>query len=221
MVLAVALAHIEASVVVYLREALVDARAVFPDHLREPVPLLSKQQLQAASGNVPSLLGLELVRELTALAVLAAAAVGFSRRRGEFGGMFLVGFGLWDIFYYVFLKAQIGWPASLATWDVLFLIPVPWLAPVWAPLLVATTLTIAGLATLARPVRRMSARSRLGCWIVILSGACLILVSFCWRWRQGIGRMPARFDWPWFMAGWILMVVGMVWMLSRPSRPRL
>ena len=46
---------------------------------------------------------------------------------------FIAGFGVWDLTYYLFLKLLIGWPASVWTWDVLFLIPVPWAAPVLAP----------------------------------------------------------------------------------------
>jgi hypothetical protein len=42
-------------------------------------------------------------------------------------------FGIWDLFYYVWLKVCLGWPSSLLTWDVLFLIPVPWVGPVLAP----------------------------------------------------------------------------------------
>ena len=59
------------------------------------------------------------------------------------------------------------------------------------------------------------------CSVAALAGICLILVSFCWRWHEAIGRVPTRFDWPWFLAGWILLTAGLIWMLSRPSRPRL
>ena len=44
-------------------------------------------------------------------------------------GYFLLSFGIWDVFYYVFLKVLIGWPESLLTWDVLFLIPLTWVGP--------------------------------------------------------------------------------------------
>jgi hypothetical protein len=38
---------------------------------------------------------------------------------------FLIAFGVWDIFCYVFLKLLISGPASLWTWDILFLLPNP------------------------------------------------------------------------------------------------
>ena len=46
-------------------------------------------------------------------------------------GTAAIAFGVWDIFYYVFLKAICGWPHSLADWDILFLLPLPWWGPVW------------------------------------------------------------------------------------------
>ncbi len=51
--------------------------------------------------------------------------------------LFFFAFGIWDIFYYVWLWLTIRWPASLVSMDVLFLIPVPWLSQVWFPLLVS------------------------------------------------------------------------------------
>jgi hypothetical protein len=61
--------------------------------------------------------------------------------------LFLWSFAVWDICYYAGLWITVGWPPSLATPDVLFLIPVPWFSQVWFPLLVsALTLTAVLLA---------------------------------------------------------------------------
>ncbi|WP_205006560.1 hypothetical protein, partial [Escherichia coli] len=46
---------------------------------------------------------------------------------------FLWIFAIWDLFYYITLKILINWPPSLKTIDCLFLIPYPWIAPVWIP----------------------------------------------------------------------------------------
>jgi len=222
-VLAGALAHTEASVVVYLREALVPARlAAFDASVaREAIPLLSPEQLRAAGGNIPSLWPLEMARELAPLLVLLAAAAGLRRRRGDFTGLFLLGFAVWDILYYAALKLLMGWPASLATWDVLFLIPVPWVAPVWAPLAVAATLLVAALALLKRPDRRITSAGRAGAAIAMLAGTALILASFLMRCRDAVGGVPAAFDWPWFAAGWLLAAAALAWVVSRPLVPRL
>ena len=58
------------------------------------------------------------------------ATVGSAAGRTAVGkfAFFLFLFGVWDIFYYIWLKVFLHWPASLLTWDVLFLIPVPWVA---------------------------------------------------------------------------------------------
>ena len=61
---------------------------------------------------------------------------------------FAIAFGLWDISFYGFLKLMIQWPESLSTWDILFLIPLPWVGPVWAPVLVALTMIVCGLISL-------------------------------------------------------------------------
>ena len=50
---------------------------------------------------------------------------------------FLWTFSVWDIFYDVWLRLTIGWPISFINSDVLFLLPVPWVAQVWFPILVS------------------------------------------------------------------------------------
>jgi len=221
LLLAAALAYVEADVVVYLREVLVPLRrAHFPAALREPLPLLNLQQLAEAGPQVASFHTLEQVRELAALAVLAAMAAALKRRKGEAWAFFLVSFALWDFLYYAFLKALMGWPASLSTWDVLFLVPVPWVAPVWAPLAVSATLLLAGVISLATAGREMPTKVKLTAGLMALAGAALVLASFLLRARQAVGGVPKRFDWPWFLAGWLLGSVGLLWLAMRPSRRR-
>jgi hypothetical protein len=221
-VLALAMAYVEASVVVYLRQAMAAAREVhFPDSVREPLPLLSLEQLKQAGPEVESLLRFEVVREVAAVLVLLAAAYGFRRRRGEVAGFFLLGFAVWDIFYYVFLKLMLNWPASLGTWDVLYLIPHPWVAPVWAPLVVSGTLLVIGLIVLSRggagptPGRRAAAAGML-----VLVGVGLVLASFFLRADEAMRAVPDRFDWPLFLAGLLVGLAGAACWLARPSTAR-
>ena len=65
-------------------------------------------------------------------------------------GYTAVAFGVWDIFYYVFLWLFAGWPASLFDQDILFLIPLPWWGPVVSPALLAALMVVAGAAAMAR-----------------------------------------------------------------------
>lgn len=219
--LAAALAYVEASVVVYLRELIVPIRRVhYPDALRQALPLLTPAQLAEAGPEIARFLHLERVRELATIAVLAAMAVGFRRRRGQGLCLFLIGFAVWDVFYYVWLKVLMGWPGSLATWDVLYLVPIPWVAPVWAPLVVSATLLIAGLVGLTRRRRPLSGKAKALAALAALAGVALVLASFMLRVREAVGGVPARFDWPWFLAGWLLGSVGLFWLLGRPSTTR-
>lgn len=219
--LAAALAYIEASVVVYLREVIAPIRqAHYPDAVREVLPLLTLAQLTQAGPEIARLLNLERVRELAAVAVLAAMALGLRRRRGQGLAFFMIGFAVWDILYYVFLKVLIDWPASLATWDVLYLVPIPWVAPVWAPVAVSITLLIAGLVALARRRGEMSTGAKFIASLTALAGMALILASFMLRVPQAVGGVPDRFDWPWFLAGWLLGAAGLFWLTARPSTRR-
>jgi hypothetical protein len=154
---------------------------------------------------------------MTPIVVLLAMAWGLRRRKGELVAFFLLGFGVWDIFYYVFLKILLGWPVSLATWDVLFLIPTAWVAPVWAPLVVAATLVLTGLAILYRAARPPARKLSLPAWFMVALGTGLILTSFFLRTGQAFHSVP-RFDWQWFLAGWVTGVGGLVWLL-RPEWP--
>ena len=132
---------------------------------------------------------------------------------------FVLGFGLWDIFYYAFLKVLLGWPASLGTWDVLYLIPTAWVAPVWAPLVVSSTLVLTGLAILYRGGRKHSGKRSFVAWFVLAIGTALVLMSFFLRSREAFHNVPSHFDWPVFVAGWLLAVAGLVWLLRvRPLR---
>ena len=131
---ALAFGWIEAAVVVYLRAVILGAGA-----------LQSTSELRIALVTLPdSLVWIEVVREGCTMLLLAATAWLAGRRLADRFGAFLIAFGVWDLAFYAFLKVMIGWPDSLGTWDVLFLIPRPWLAPVWAPCLIAAFFVASG-----------------------------------------------------------------------------
>jgi hypothetical protein len=85
----------------------------------------------------PSLLTVEVLREGATMVMLVSIALLAASRARERCAVFLWTFALWDISYYAGLWATIRWPTSLNDLDVLFLIPVPWTAQVWFPLLVS------------------------------------------------------------------------------------
>lgn len=86
------------------------------------------------------LLRIELIREAATIVILASLASLAARKISNIVAYFCLSFGLWDIFYYVFLKLTIDWPRSFSDLDTFFLLPVPWIGPVFVPLLISTGL---------------------------------------------------------------------------------
>jgi hypothetical protein len=133
---AVAMAFVEAAVVVYLR-------ALFP-----------AVRWTATVPFSPLVYRTEVLREgATIVMLLAVAYLAFDLPALK-AAAFVWIFAVWDVFYYVFLKAILGWPAGLADRDVLFLIPIPWVLPVWVPLAVWTIAFVVSSYLLARLGRR-------------------------------------------------------------------
>jgi hypothetical protein len=100
-----------------------------------------------------SLLTVEVLREGATIVMLASVAMLAAVRARERWAVFLWTFALWDISYYAGLWATIRWPTSLTNLDVLFLIPVPWVAQVWFPRLVSVlTLIAVGLSRKQMPI---------------------------------------------------------------------
>lgn len=118
----VAFGFVEAAVVVYLRAA---------------TGLYPAPQVQGPTALPMDLLRIECWREAATMVMLGAIAWAAGQNFKARAAVFLWVFAFWDFFYYVWLRVTIGWPGSLLDEDVLFLLPVPWMAQVWFPLLVS------------------------------------------------------------------------------------
>ena len=94
------------------------------------------------------------------------------------GAYFLYLFGVWDIFYYIWLKVFLDWPASLFTWDVLFLIPVPWVGPVLAPVTVALTMIGMALVLLHLEQRGPVLPAGKTVWLAQMVASLIVIISF-------------------------------------------
>lgn len=118
-VFGIAMAHLEGVVVLYLRKALglVDSHS-------------NKEVLEKLSNRY---IVIEKTREAATIIMLAALSFLAGTTWLDIIIVFLWTFAFWDLFYYVSLYILIKWPANLKTIDVLFLIPHPWIAPVWVP----------------------------------------------------------------------------------------
>jgi hypothetical protein len=150
---ATAFGFVEAAVVVYLRAA----TGLLPGYTGTLSELRHSSegyhQDKSLSQFPPSLLIIETSREAATIVMLVSVAMLAALRTSARWAAFLWVFALWDIAYYAGLWATVRWPASLTDADVLFLIPVPWVAQVWFPLLVSglTVLAIA-LSVTGNPV---------------------------------------------------------------------
>src|ERR1043165_5016656 len=114
---AIAMAWVEAASVFYIR-ALVDR---IEPYRAPPLPI------HGALGNV------ELWREAATLVMIGTLGLLAGRTGRRRAGYSALAFGVWDVFYYVFLRLISGWPRTLLDWDILFLLPLPWRGPVRAP----------------------------------------------------------------------------------------
>jgi hypothetical protein len=143
-VFAAAFGLVEASVVVYLRAA----TGLLPGYqgtLSDVARLAPQAQLL---GELPrSLVSLEVMREAATMVMLVSTALLVPASGKNRVLVFLWAFAIWDIVYYAGLWATIRWPQSVRDMDVLFLIPEPWLAPVWFPVLVSALTLVAILLT--------------------------------------------------------------------------
>lgn len=148
-VFASAFGFLEATVVVYLRAA----SGLLPGYCGtlSDVVRLSRQS-QAIEELPKSLLTLEMLREAaTLLMLISVALLTPVKSRASRVAVFLWAFAIWDTVYYSALWATVRWPHSIKDRDVLFLIPEPWFAPVWFPLLVSALALLAVLLTRASP----------------------------------------------------------------------
>jgi len=115
----IAMAHLEGVVVVYLRKAL---------------GMLDSESNKESLDKFPvRYLKIEMTREAATIVMLLVIAYLVGGSWVEKGIFFLWTFAFWDLFYYISLYILIKWPPKLTTIDVLFLIPKPWIAPVWFP----------------------------------------------------------------------------------------
>ncbi len=158
----VAMGMLESSVVIYLREL------YYPGGFRFP--------LQATSYTVAIT---ELCRELATLIMLLGIGVLAGKNRQERFAWFIYSFAIWDIFYYVFLYLIISWPVSLLDWDILFLLPMLWVGPVWAPVLLSLLMILLALCILHFSRLRHDADPKLWEWILLISGALIVIISLC------------------------------------------
>ena len=170
----IAFAWVESAVVVYLREIYFHGNFRFPLFVK----------WEGGKHVIDPLVRIELGREIATIIILMAVGGISGRNAFQKFCFFMIAFGLWDIFYYIWLYVMVGWPESLWTWDLLFYVPLPWVGPVITPVLIAGTMTAAGFLAVYYDVKGYRLNWRWYDTLVELSCALLMIVAFCWDWKN-------------------------------------
>ncbi len=162
-IFAIAMGYLETSVVVYLR------KIYYPGGFRFPLIPVS-----------PDIAVTEFWREAATIIMLIVAGVIAGKNAVQRFAFFIYSFAVWDIFYYVFLKVLLCWPESLFTWDILFLIPVPWVGPVIAPCIVSSTMILLALIIVYNQEEEKQIHLSFINWMFLIIGSSIIICSFMW-----------------------------------------
>lgn len=196
---AVAMAAVEAAVVVYLRAL------YYPEGFDVILKAFSNQHI-----------AVEIGRELATLVMLLTVAGILGRERWERFGWFVFLFGIWDIFYYVWLKVMIDWPLTFTDWDILFLIPAPWVGPVVAPILVSCLMIYVGIALTRIYKRNRRFRALPTTWGLALAATAVILYTFL-RDSEYVaaGVSPEAYLYPLLAVGLLLYSIAFWWSYRR------
>jgi hypothetical protein len=198
-VYAVAMAWVEAAVVLYLRTMFHRIEPYQPN----PMPMAGSMAL------------VEIAREAATLVMLLTVGILAGHTWRSRLGYAAMAFGVWDTFYYVFLKAMCGWPHSIMDWDILFLIPLPWWGPVLAPMLVALLMIIWGTLASRSEHPRMPVLPEMAAAATGFAGGVLGLWAFMADAMAAVPQggtairnvLPRSFNWPLFCGALLLMAV--------------
>jgi len=192
----VALAYIEAAVVVYLRVIFYPQGFVFPiaDFAADP--------------KWTELLLTEIAREAATLIIIFTGAWLIGRNLPQRIAYWLTIFAIWDIFYYVWLKVLLNWPVSIMDWDILFLIPIVWASPVLAPVITSLTMLCFAIVILYRDHHSKPLRIAPLLYVGFVLASLNVVGSFC---IAGLyvtkNDYQSHFSWPVFLTSHILAVI--------------
>lgn len=223
-VYSIAMGFFESSIVVYLRALYYPEGFDFPLKIVEP--------LIAAT---------ELCREFATLVMLIVIGAMAGRTKTEKFAFFIYSFAVWDIFYYVFLKVILNWPESFFTWDLLFMLPCPWVGPVLAPVINALTMITLALLIVARTSRSREARLNVPEWSLLILGSLIVIASYTMDFAvfltarfsllqlyrpeyydavlaHAATYRPACYSWPLFAAGALMHAAAVILFFLRKTR---
>ena len=193
---AIAMALLEAAVVVYMR------RLYYPENPMDLFPMAFLNQYDPT---------LEISREVaTVVMILTVAFLAERRSLTKTFAAFVFVFGVWDLFYYVWLKVLMDWPRTWLEWDVLFLIPMIWVGPWICPALIAGLFIVWGTYALTTPrdiafVGRSLIIYTIGC---ILGLITFMQPTFGMPTSELVQYTPGKFWWWLYAVSFVLMTIG-------------
>ncbi len=198
-IFAIAFAVVEAAVVVYLRQLYYPEGFALP---LKPIPT--------------EILHIEMTREAATLLMLISVGIIAGKNRWQKFCYAVYCFGLWDIFYYIWLKLFTGWPESFLTADILFLLPVIWWGPLLAPVTVGLSLCVASMVTIGKMESGWKPLVRAADIFWIVLGAVIILYTFMADASTlEAGGYPPPYRWVAFAIGELVGVTAFVKMILR------
>jgi len=187
-IFAAAMAYLESAIVVYLRDIF------YPDGFQFPIKIIQDK-----------IAIIEVGREAATIIMLWFITRMASEKFKEQFALFLFSFGVWDIFYYLWLKIFINWPGYWLEWDILFLIPIPWVGPWLAPVLISIGFIITAVLALKYPERFGDKIYSVKEWLFLMLSAAIILESFLWESDKVLAsESPEYYPWWLFAIGYIL-----------------
>ena len=210
----IAMAYLESAIVVYLRALM------YPGGFNFPMVMIDKQIIVT-----------EVFREVSTIVILLSISIITGKYFVERFAWFIYCFGVWDIFYYIFLKLLIGWPESFMTWDVLFLVPVTWIGPVITPVITSFTMILLAGFIIWFSSRNIKVIIKWKEWILLLTGSLILIVTWSWDYTRFILKhvsisdllnfsnrntlyefvqmyVPESFNWAFFWLGELVILSG-------------
>lgn len=193
-IFSVAMGFAEAAVVVYLR------MIYYPEGFAFPLKVLAEQEIIV-----------EVYREIATLFILVAFSALAGRTVRERFSCFIASFGIWDIFYYLWLKILLDWPSTLFDWDILFLIPIPWIGPVIAPITVSLLMILCGIIIFTLHQHGRGMRFTGFSVVLAISGSIVILYSFMHDTEATLHQqMPLPYRYELLLLGGLLYIAAFV-----------
>ena len=187
-IFAMAMGYLEAAIVVYLR------LLYYPEGFGFPLKIIPMDVAY-----------IEIGREFATIIMLWFAATLFNGRLRERFILFLFIFGVWDLFYYIWLKVLLNWPTHWLEWDILFLIPAPWVGPWLAPALVSAGFIFVTFLLWYKPQKFDGPAFSKNVWLTEIICALLILLSFFWETGDTIqGKIPDYYPWWLFFTAYLI-----------------